>query len=144
MQLIGRVCGVAQHETRRARALTVPGSRWSAGPAAVTRLRAEDWLVAAYLAVAVTAVAFVLWYSSVRLLTASRAGLLAGVAPVAAAAFGIFFGGPAPRPLVWAGMALVATGLGMGLPARWRAGQQEPRTSSRVTSVRGSDGSTHS
>jgi len=58
--------------------------------------------------VAVTAVAFVLWYSSVGRLGASRAGLLTGVAPVAAAATGVLLGGPAPRPLVWAGIAVVA------------------------------------
>jgi drug/metabolite transporter (DMT)-like permease len=60
-------------------------------------------------------VAFVLWYSSVRRLGASRAGLLTGVAPVAAAATGVLLGGPAPRPLVWAGIAVVAVGLALGL-----------------------------
>ncbi len=89
------------------------------GPAAVLRLRAADWLADGYLAVAVTAVAFVLWYSSVRRMGASRAGLLTGLAPVAAAAAGIALGGPAPRPLVWAGLAVVAAGLVLGLrPAR--------------------------
>ena len=43
------------------------------------------------------------------------AGLLTGVAPVAAAATGVLLGGPAPRPLVWAGMAVVAVGLALGL-----------------------------
>ena len=51
------------------------------GPAAVLRLRAADWLADGYLAVAVTAVAFVLWYSSVRRLGASRAGLLHRAGP---------------------------------------------------------------
>ncbi len=45
---------------------------------------------------------------------ASRAGLLTGVAPVAAAATGVLLGGPAPRPLVWAGIAVVAAGLAFG------------------------------
>jgi drug/metabolite transporter (DMT)-like permease len=63
----------------------------------------------------VTAVAFVMWYSSVGRLGASRAGLLTGVAPVAAAAVGVLLGGPAPRPLVWAGIAVVAVGLALGL-----------------------------
>ena len=79
-----------------------------------TRLTGPDWLAVGYLAVAVTAVAFVLWYSSVRRLGASRAGLLTGVAPVAAAVAGVMLGGPAPRPLVWAGMAVVAAGLTLG------------------------------
>ena len=54
--------------------------------------------------------AFVLWYSGVRRLGASRAGLFTGVAPVAAAAAGLLLGAPLPRPLVWAGMAVVGPG----------------------------------
>jgi drug/metabolite transporter (DMT)-like permease len=86
------------------------------GPAAITRLDRADWLAIGYLAVAVTAVAFVLWYSSVRRLGASRAGLLTGIVPIAAAAVGVLLGGPAPTPLVWAGIAVVAAGLALGLP----------------------------
>ena len=87
------------------------------GPGATARLGEQDWLALAYLGVAVTAVAFVLWYSSVARLGAGRAGLLAGIAPVAAAATGVLLGGPAPRPLVWAGLAVVAAGLALGLRA---------------------------
>jgi drug/metabolite transporter (DMT)-like permease len=85
------------------------------GPGAAARLSTRDWLAVVYLAVAVTAVAFVMWYSSVGRLGASRAGLLTGVAPVAAAAAGVLLGAPAPRPLVWAGIAVVAAGLTLGL-----------------------------
>jgi drug/metabolite transporter (DMT)-like permease len=85
------------------------------GPAAVTELTRSGWLAVGYLAVAVTAAAFVLWYSSVSRLGASRAGLLTGIAPVAAAGSGMLLGGPSPRPLVWAGMAAVAAGLALGL-----------------------------
>ena len=85
------------------------------GPGAVARLGTQDWLAVVYLAVAVTAVAFVLWYSSVRRLGASRAGLLTGVAPVAAAAAGVLLVGPAPCPLVWVGITVVAAGLALGL-----------------------------
>jgi drug/metabolite transporter (DMT)-like permease len=84
------------------------------GPVAVTELTRPDWLAVGYLAVAVTAAAFVLWYSSVSRLGASRAGLLTGIAPVAAAGSGVLLGGPAPRPLVWAGIAVVAAGLTLG------------------------------
>ena len=84
------------------------------GPAAVTELTRSGWLAVGYLAVAVTAAAFVLWYSSVSRLGASRAGLLTGIAPVAAAGSGMLLGGPAPRPLVWAGMTVVAAGLALG------------------------------
>lgn len=92
------------------------------GPAAVADLRSQDLLAIGYLAVAVTAVAFVLWYSSVGRLGAGRAGLLTGVAPVAAAASGIALGAPAPRPPVWLGIALVAAGLTLGLPTSRRPG----------------------
>jgi len=87
------------------------------GPAAVTRLRPDDWLAVGYLAV-ITAVAFVLWYSAVGRLGAGRAGLLGGVAPIAAAATGVLLGGPAPRPLVWVGVAVVVAGLALGLRVR--------------------------
>jgi drug/metabolite transporter (DMT)-like permease len=87
------------------------------GPAAVTRLTLHDWLAVGYLAVAVTAVAFVLWYSGVSRLGAGRAGLLTGVAPVAAAITGVLLGGPVPRPQVWAGIAVVVAGQILGL--RW-------------------------
>ena len=80
------------------------------------RLDGRDLLAVGYLAVAVTAVAFVLWYSCVARLGAGAAGLLTGVAPAAAAACGIALGGPAPRPLVWVGIAAVAAGLALGLP----------------------------
>ena len=65
-----------------------------------------------------TAVAFVLWYTCVGRLGAARAGLLTGVAPVAAAAAGVALGGPMPRPLVWLGIGVVAAGLSAGLKTR--------------------------
>jgi drug/metabolite transporter (DMT)-like permease len=85
------------------------------GPGALARLDTHEWLATCYLAVVVTAVAFVLWYSCVGRIGASRAGLLAGVAPVAAAVSGVLLGHPAPRPLVWAGIVVVAAGLAAGL-----------------------------
>jgi drug/metabolite transporter (DMT)-like permease len=85
------------------------------GPAAVARLDASEWLAVGYLAVMVTAVAFVLWWTSVGRMGASRAGLLTGVAPVAAAVTGVLLGGPAPKPRGWAGIAVVALGLTLGL-----------------------------
>src|SRR6185312_6497134 len=56
------------------------------------------------------------WLATVMfaVLGASRAGLLTGIAPVAAAVSGVLLGGPAPRPLVWAGIAVVAVGLALG------------------------------
>ena len=74
-----------------------------------------------------------MWYSSVRRLGASRAGLLAGVAPVAAAVTGVLLGGPAPRPEVWVGIAVVAAGLALGLRA---AGSAAGRLSGRLMARR--------
>ena len=106
--------GVSVHATWLATVMFAVLGIVHEGPAAVTKLTRADWLAVGYLAVAVTAAAFVLWYSSVRRLGASRAGLLTGIAPVAAAVSGVLLGGPAPRPLVWAGIAVVAAGLAFG------------------------------
>jgi drug/metabolite transporter (DMT)-like permease len=72
-------------------------------------------LAIGYLAVGVTAVAFILWYSCVHTLGAGRAGLLTGVAPVAAAAIGVPVTGTMPAAAVWVGIALIASGLALGL-----------------------------
>lgn len=109
--------GVSVHSTWLAAVLFMGLGLVREGPAAAWRLRGADWLAVLFLAVAVTAVAFVLWYSSVSCLGASRAGLLAGVAPVAAAVSGVLLGGPVPGLLVWAGMAVVGGGLALGLGA---------------------------
>jgi drug/metabolite transporter (DMT)-like permease len=109
--------GVSVHSTWIAAALFGVLGLVREGPGAALRLDRADWLTIGYLAVAVTAVAFVLWYSCVGLLGPSRAGLLTGVAPAAAAVTGVLLGGPAPRPLVWAGMAVVGGGLAVGLRA---------------------------
>lgn len=86
---------------------------WSAGAA----LTGQHLVAVAYLAVAVTAVAFVLWFSAVRGLGSARAGLLTGVAPVAAAVAGAALGGPVPTAGVWTGTAVVAVCLVLGLRA---------------------------
>ncbi|MCI2237102.1 EamA family transporter [Paenibacillus sp. TRM 82003] len=88
------------------------------GPAAVLALTAADLLATAHLAVGVTAVAFVLWYSAVRRLGAGRSGLLTGVAPVAAAGSGVLLVGAVPGVVVWAGVVVVAGGLVLGLAPR--------------------------
>jgi drug/metabolite transporter (DMT)-like permease len=90
------------------------------GPTAVLTLGPTEWLATAYLAVMVTALAFVLWYSTVGALGSARAGLLTGVAPAAAAVGGLLLGGPAPGAVAVAGIALVALGPLIGLRTRSR------------------------
>ncbi len=118
--------GVSVHATWLAAVVFAGVGVVHEGPAAAARLGLQDLLAVGYLAVAVTAVAFVLWYSSVGRLGAGRAGLLTGVAPVAAAATGVALGAPAPRPLVWLGIAVVAGGLALGLPASRTPGRRSP------------------
>lgn len=119
MPVLGRhgPWGVSVHATWIATVIYGGAGLVHDGPAAVARFRPEDWLAVGYLAV-ITAAAFVLWYSAVGRLGAGRAGLLGGVAPIAAAAVGVLLGGPAPRPLVWVGVAVVLGGLALGLRKR--------------------------
>jgi drug/metabolite transporter (DMT)-like permease len=88
------------------------------GPRATARLTATNWVAMGYLAVMVTAVAFVLWYSTVVALGPARVGLLTGVAPISAALSGLLTGGPAPGPGVWLGILVVVVGLMIGLATR--------------------------
>jgi drug/metabolite transporter (DMT)-like permease len=107
--------GVSVHTTWLAAAMLAVLGVAHEGPAAALRLTGRDLAAGAYLAVAVTAVAFVLWYACVSRIGAGRAGLLTGIAPIAAAVAGVALGGAAPRPLVWVGIAVVALGLAIGL-----------------------------
>ena len=85
------------------------------GVTAAGRLTPGDWAALSYLAIMVTAVAFILWYSTVATVGAGRAGLLTGIAPVSAALTGMATGSRAPGTLAWAGMLIVLAGLGVGL-----------------------------
>jgi len=85
------------------------------GPTAITSLQGDDLAAAVYLAIVVTALAFVLWYSAVGRIGPGRAGLFTGVVPIVAAAGGMLLGGPAPAPAVWIGVAVVVAGLTLGL-----------------------------
>ena len=91
------------------------------GPTAVREVTMSQWAAAGYLTLMVTAVAFVLWYSTVRAVGAGRAGLLTGIAPLAAAVVSAVSGTGMPGPSVWLGIAVVIVGLVVGLrpvPAR--------------------------
>jgi drug/metabolite transporter (DMT)-like permease len=114
--------------------LTVLGAL-TEGPAAVTELRLPHVLAMAHLALVVTALAFVLWYSAVGRIGSARAGLLTGVAPVAAAAVGVLLGSALPGPGVWAGIALVATGLVVGVRSARRPGRAQSISPGRAQSI---------
>ncbi|WP_217451632.1 DMT family transporter [Candidatus Frankia nodulisporulans] len=109
--------GVSVHVTGLAAmlftVLAVSTGSWRA----LARVDLAGALAIGYLATAVTAVAFVCWYTCVGGLGAGRAGLLTGVAPMAAAAISVPVTGQAPAPLVWVGVAVLATGLAFGLGA---------------------------
>jgi drug/metabolite transporter (DMT)-like permease len=110
--------GVSVHTCWIATAQLVVLAAVTEGPAAVTTLRVPHVAAIAYLAVVLTAIAFILWYSAVGRLGTALAGLLTGVAPVAAAAVGVLLGAPVPGVAVWAGTALVVAGLLLGVRAR--------------------------
>ena len=80
--------------------------------------------------------AFVLWYSAVARIGAARAGLFTGFAPVAAAVGGVLLGGQIPAPSVWAGVAVVALGLVLGLGAPDESVRAGVRNTERTASGR--------
>ncbi|MEV0823420.1 DMT family transporter [Nonomuraea rubra] len=75
----------------------------------------------AYLAVVVTVVAFFLWYTSLPKLGPGRAGLFAGLIPVAAIVTGAVLGVAMPTAYDLLGAGLVVAGILIGLSAE-RAG----------------------
>jgi drug/metabolite transporter (DMT)-like permease len=112
------VWGVSVHTVWIATIMLVVLGLLTEGPDAAMRLRADHWAAIGYLAVLVTAVAFVCWYSSVAIVGAGRAGLLTGVAPPAAATASALSIGQLPALPVWLGMGVVCVGLGIGLASR--------------------------
>lgn len=107
--------GVSAHATWLAAAMFGVLGLYTEGPSAAGTFDVGEVLAIGYLAVGVTAVSFVLWYSCVRWLGAGRAGLLTGVAPIAAAVIGVPVTKELPAAPVWAGVALIAVGLALGL-----------------------------
>ncbi|MGW5664154.1 DMT family transporter [Streptomyces sp. NPDC003758] len=107
--------GVSVHAMWLAGVLLAVLGLTSEGPSAVRELSGSQWAAVGYLALMVTAVAFVLWYSTVRAVGAGRAGLLTGIAPLSAAVVGAVSGSGAPGPSVWLGIAVLILGLVGGL-----------------------------
>ncbi|MFE2309065.1 DMT family transporter [Streptomyces sp. NPDC059411] len=85
------------------------------GPAELVSVSLRQWAAVGYLAVMVTAVAFLLWYRTVAAVGSGRAGLLTGIAPLAAAGAGAVTGSGVPGPAVWLGLAVLIAGLAAGL-----------------------------
>ncbi|GAA3663968.1 DMT family transporter [Nonomuraea antimicrobica] len=71
----------------------------------------------AYLAIVVTVVAFFLWYHSLPKLGPGRAGLFAGLIPVAAIVTGVVLGVAVPSAYDLLGAGLVVVGILVGLTA---------------------------
>jgi drug/metabolite transporter (DMT)-like permease len=127
--------GVAFHSVWLASAMLAALALCTERVTAAFSFDAAQWAAIAYLAVCVTAAAFVLWYSAVRGLGAATAGLLTGVAPVAAAVSGTLTGATAPTAGVWAGIALVGVGLAGGLRNGRRVGTTGGRGRTRYSAA---------
>ncbi|SEG98965.1 Threonine/homoserine efflux transporter RhtA [Nonomuraea solani] len=93
----------------------------SDGPAMLRVPTLAEGLGFAYLAIVVTVVAFFLWYNSLPKLGAGRAGLFAGLIPVAAIVTGAVLGIAMPTGYDLLGAGLVIAGILLGLTAE-RAG----------------------
>ena len=72
----------------------------------------------AYMAVVVTAVAFVLWYSSVERLSVERAGLFAGIVPISALLSATAIGESSVSLVRLFGAAAVGIGVTVGIRSR--------------------------
>jgi drug/metabolite transporter (DMT)-like permease len=89
------------------------------GPDGLLRVpTATEALGLAWLAVGVTAIAFLLWYSAVRALGVERTGLLTGVLPVSALVVAALLGRADLTAGRLAGATLVGAGIAAGLLAR--------------------------
>jgi drug/metabolite transporter (DMT)-like permease len=119
--------GVSLHTVWIASAMLLVLGMFAEGPLAAARLRTDHFAAIAYLAVMVTAVAFVCWYSSVAIMGAARAGLLTGIAPPAAAVAGAVTIGQAPAMPVWLGMGVVCAGVAIGLGSRHRTAARDAK-----------------
>ncbi|MEV5329443.1 DMT family transporter [Nonomuraea fastidiosa] len=97
----------------------------SEGPAMLRTPTLPEALGLGYLAIVVTVIAFFLWYRSLPKLGPGRAGLFAGLIPVAAIVTGAVLGIAMPTAYDLVGAALVVTGILVGLTSA-RAGGQEP------------------
>lgn len=91
----------------------------------------------AYLAVVVTAVAFLLWYSGLAAVGPARAGLFAGLLPVSALVVSVALGSEELAATSALGTLVVGCGLALGLraPTRRSAGRRGTATVAVVSST---------
>lgn len=85
------------------------------GSAAVPVPTGREAFAVVYLAVVLTAVAFVLWYRAVLRIGPATAGLFPGLVPLSAGLSGVFLGLTTLTTGVFVGAALVGAGIVIGL-----------------------------
>lgn len=99
------------------------------GPHAATLPTFPQMAAIGYLALAVTAGAFVAWYAGLARLGVERAGLFAGLIPISSLVSGVILGSGTLTLLRLLGVGLVGVGVTLGLAAGQRRGSDLPRTS---------------
>jgi drug/metabolite transporter (DMT)-like permease len=87
---------------------------------------AEQAAALAYMAIGVTVLGFVAWYSAVGLLGVERAGLFSGVLPISALACSAALGVAEVTPERLAAVAVVAAGITIGVRTTKAAPRREP------------------
>jgi drug/metabolite transporter (DMT)-like permease len=114
--LLGRLgpVGVSTYACAGAGVLLIGASLATEGAGAFPGPTQQELLALLYLAVFVTALAFVLWYSGVQRLSAERAGLFAGLVPVVALLTSAAVGSAFLSPVRVLGSLAVASGVVFG------------------------------
>jgi drug/metabolite transporter (DMT)-like permease len=115
--LLGRLrpIGVATYASALAVPMLLAAAIVADGGGAFVAPRADDAAALAYLAVVVTAAAFVAWYSAIDRVGAARAGLFAGLVPIAALATLAGMGLTLVTPVRLAGALVVCGGVLLGV-----------------------------
>lgn len=115
-------------------ALAVPLLLLAAVPAGeISRLRmpaGTEAATLAYLAVGMTVVAFVAWFTGLQRLGVERAGMIVGVMPIATLVTATIQAGRLPEAGQALGVLVVAVGLGVGLTGQASAARTAPAQAS--------------
>jgi drug/metabolite transporter (DMT)-like permease len=129
--------GVSTYACVAAAAMLVAGAVLVDGSAAARLPTPQETAAFGYLAVVVTALAFVLWYSGVRRLGVARAGLFAGLVPVAALVTSAAVGAAALTLPRLAGTVAVGAGVTLGMNRRREQLTSQPPSGNSRVSVAG-------